>query len=575
MISMVLRKPYAFLVKHFRLIHTVLLLLMLFIVYKLYAVLSFYNDYIGSTLVGYDYPTIAGTFASFFTILAILLVLFISGVLLYLLIYKRKPITIYAVILAVYVLVFIMIIFSVIYVSGFQFSLPSPIVIRIVRDIILILFVTQIVLLGLVFVRAIGFDIKKFDFKKDVQDLGITDEDNEEFEFEINVDAQDYITKIKKRIRYFKYYYRENIVVFYGIYALIAIFVVSSVVSFLTSLEHVYKENESYQVGAISYKVTKSYRTLNNSKGNRINDKYYYVIVKVKAKNVSNYRATISTNNMKLIYDGTHSVTPTKKVYDNFKEYGTQYYNQILNPGEEKSYIFIFEAPIEAYSRRLMLRTLYTAYRDKNGVVQFGYRSVRLNPEIDKKEQTTVVTKNLGEEMSFEGSIFGKTTIRIDDFKLADTFYYNLVNCTEESCRTMKGNVSASSKQSVSLTVMRLKYKLKFDTETVGSNYSVNDFIARFGRIRYVVNGVKENKPMNHNLILKDLTPLYTNQISFIEVKNILNRADIIYLDFTIRDKIYTYILKDDLTNKEKKKEKEKEKIENLLGTDPTKEIES
>ena len=153
--------------------------------------------------------------------------------------------------------------------------------------------------------------------------------------------------------------------------------------------------------------------------------------------------------------------------------------------------------------------------------------------------------------MSFKGSILGDTTITIKDFKLSDTFYYNITNCTEDLCRSAKADISASTKQNVSLTVMRLNYDLKFDTDTIGANYNVNDFIARFGRIRYVINGIKDNQSMNHNLVLKDLTPLYTNKISFIEVKNILNRADIIYLDFRIRDKVYTYVLKDELKDSE------------------------
>lgn len=548
---MILRKPYAFLVKHFRLIHVVLLLLMAYVAYSLYNVFDFYNGYIAMSLTTNDYAYIASHFLGFFSVMAILLTNFISGVMLYLLKHKHKPIVLYGALIAIYSLTFGLMLFSVVFVGNFQFSPPTPVTIRIVRDIVGITFVAQILFIGIVFVRAIGFDVKKFDFKKDVQDLGITDEDNEEFEFEINLDTQDIITKIKKRIRYFMYYYRENIVVFYAVYAVIIIIAISSIVSFFTSLEHTYKQGEQYQVGSVVYKVTKSYRTLNNSKGNRINDKYFYVVVKFRVKNVSDRGATLNTKNMKLFYDNVYSTTPNNKVYNNFKEYGTQYYNQVINPGEERDFIIIFEAPIEYYSRRLKLKTLYNAYYDKEGAVQYSYRTVRLDAELDEEKIVTMETKHLGEEMSFQGSILGDTTITIKDFKLSDTFYYNITNCTEESCRSAKADISASTKQNVSLTVMRLNYDLKFDTAATGANYNVNDFIARFGRIRYVINGIKDNQSMNHNLVLKDLTPLYTNKISFIEVKNILNRADIIYLDFRIRDKIYTYVLKDELRDSE------------------------
>ncbi len=549
---MILRRPYAFLVRHFRLIHAVLLILMLYVTYKFYNVLSFYNAYIGYELLSNEYEAYAAGFLGFFSVIDILLIIFLNAVIVYLLKYKRKPVLLYGIITGVYILIFILFIFSIIFVGNFRFSPPSPVSIRIVRDVILITFVVQLVLIAIVFVRAIGFDIKKFDFKKDVQELGISSEDNEEFEFEINLDTQDFITRLKKRIRYFKYYYKENIVVFYVIYAIIAIIIVGGFVSFITSLEHVYKEGEKYEVGNIAYRVVKSYRTLNNSKGNRINDKYYYVIIKLEVKNPNNYGIVLNTANMKLYYDDMHSTTPNTNVYKYFKEYGIQYYNQIVNPGEEETYSLIYQIPIEAYSKRLKLRTLYTAYYNKNGGAEYGYRSVRLNPELDKEKLTTVETKKLGEEMNFKDSILGNTTLKINDFKLSDTFYYNITNCNEESCRTAKSNITASAKQNVSLTIMRLNYNIKYDTEVTGTNYNVNDFITRFGRIRYVVNGIKENQAMNHNIVLKDVTPLYTNKISFIEVKNVLNRADIIYLDFTIRDKVYTYILKDTLSGKEK-----------------------
>ena len=52
---MILRKPYAFLVKHFRLIHVVLLLLMAYVAYSLYNVFDFYNGYIAMSLTTNDY----------------------------------------------------------------------------------------------------------------------------------------------------------------------------------------------------------------------------------------------------------------------------------------------------------------------------------------------------------------------------------------------------------------------------------------------------------------------------------------------------------------------------------------
>ena len=545
---MILRKPYAFLIKHFRTLHVIMLLLMLYAMFELFSMLGFYNEYIGTAFGSFEFETIAKGFSNFFVILTLLLIIAGASALIYLLHYKKKPLLLYVIIIIFYALALIGFLFSAYYVAGFKFTPPSPVLVRIIRDILFILFLGQVGLAGLVFVRAIGFDIKKFDFRRDVEELGITDEDNAEFEFDINLDARDILAKYKKKLRYASYFYKQYSRIINAILIVVGVVLVYSVATFVTSLEHVYRENEVYDIGSMDCKILKTYRTINNSKGNRINDKYYYVVVKLQTRNKSDSNATLNTNNMKLYYDGVHSVTPKSSLYEYFKEYGTHYYNQILRPGETKEFVIAYEIPIEYYSRRLKLRTMYSAYYGKDGTAEYDYRTVSLNPELDKEETKTVVTKKIGEEITFDGSILGKTTIKITKMDISDTFYYNITNCEESTCRRLKADVKASSKNNISLSVMRLNYTLKYDSTALGSNYNVSDFIARFGRIRYVISGVKDGEPMNHNLVLKDITPLYTNKISFIEVKNILSKAVIIYLDFTIRDKVYTYILKDDIS---------------------------
>ena len=545
---MILRKPYAFLIKHFRVLHIILLFLMLYAMFEVKGLMDFYTEYVTTKFSSFDYDALSATFGNFFVMLTMLLIIGGAAAFIYLLHYKKKPLLLYVIIIAIYSLAMLTMLFSSYYVSTFAISIPSFTLVRIFRDLVFALLVTQFVLSCFVFVRAIGFDIKKFDFRRDVEELGITDEDNEEFEFDINLDPQDIFAKFKKKLRYASYFYKQYHIIFNTIFLVLGVYLIISVVSFVTSLEHVYKENDVYNVGPINYKVLKSYRTLNNSKGNRINDKYFYVIVKVEATNISDSNTTLNTSNIKLYYDGTHSVTPDSGLYEYFKEYGTHYYNQVLRSGETRDFILAFEAPIESYSRRLSLRTLYTYYYDKAGTPEYGYRTVGLSPETDREETQTVVTKKLGEEMTFSGSILGNTTIKITSAEIEDTFFYNITSCEGATCRRFKSDVKANSKDSVSMSVMRLNYSLNYDKEAVGSSYYVNDFIARFARIRYVISGVKDGQPMNHNIALKDITPLYTNKISFIEVKNVLNRADIIYLDFRIRDKIYTYILKDDIS---------------------------
>ncbi len=86
---MILRKPYAFLIKHFKMIHIILFLLGCFVLYQTnglysmieeYQQLMIYNETVNSVLSYVSTPTI----------LALVAIIIISGVLIYLLYYKKK-----------------------------------------------------------------------------------------------------------------------------------------------------------------------------------------------------------------------------------------------------------------------------------------------------------------------------------------------------------------------------------------------------------------------------------------------------------------------------------------------------
>ena len=75
---------------------------------------------------------------------------------------------------------------------------------------------------------------------------------------------------------------------------------------------------------------------------------------------------------------------------------------------------------------------------------------------------------------------------------IKDSFTYNSKICMEGKCDSKTNFITASSENSIALTVMRLNYEIKYDYSALGKGYNVNDFLARFGRIRYVIDGIKD-----------------------------------------------------------------------------------
>ena len=87
---MVLRKPYAFLIKNFRLFHVILTLLLAYSIYRTNLILSFFNEYLHSTEVMIGANVASGLFNFYLFIVPFVVILF-SIILLSVLYNKKKP----------------------------------------------------------------------------------------------------------------------------------------------------------------------------------------------------------------------------------------------------------------------------------------------------------------------------------------------------------------------------------------------------------------------------------------------------------------------------------------------------
>ena len=537
---MILRRPYAFLVKYFKIIHAILLLGASFLVYRTYKLITFFGSYIRDDSIGKEASKMVSKYVPLSLIAVSLFMVLLSGIIIYLLRYKNKPIKMYLFMLIFYALYSFMLFWMTSFIADLDFTTPGIRFISIIRDIFRFSLILNVVVIGMCFVRAIGFDITKFDFKKDVLDLGVTEKDNEEYEFELKIDKDKIKSQTKKRIRYIKYFYKENKFIFRTISFILIAVVFLSVIKLIMGIEKVYKQNDYFETDELKLKVVESYKTKTDSFGNKLNSQYFYIIVKMEYQNKKPYTHVIDPTEMKIAYGDRELVSPTTTENSKFTEFGVNYFKQELEAYETRTLNFIFEIPVEYYDDSFQLKYLYNIEYVSNEL-KYNYKKVTLNPKITSKEATTVNTATLGEELSFEGSVLGNTKITIQNATLNDVFYYNIIKCSETGCITRNRAINAVNASNFDLTLMRINYKIDFDYDTLGQKYTNDTFISRFGTMRFEVNG----KEYNNRLELVDVTPYPTKDYSFIQVRDKLKKADKIYLDFTIRDKIYTYVILD------------------------------
>jgi len=203
---MILKKPYAFLIKHFKMIHVILTGLYIYLAFKVSSILNFYNGYIDGSvgkLRAIEY--INNT--PFIIIGVSFIVCFILFILMR---YKKKPKLLYFVLSMLYILVYAVIFMSYNGLNTIYNSVLDTKTLLLYRDFLRIIIVFQYISIIFTTIRAIGFDIKKFNFSEDINSLELDVSDAEEVELVMGVDQHKLTQKFNRSLREVRYYIVEN-----------------------------------------------------------------------------------------------------------------------------------------------------------------------------------------------------------------------------------------------------------------------------------------------------------------------------------------------------------------------------
>ena len=159
---MILKKPYAFLIKHFRLINLIIAFLSGFIIYKSYLIVTFFRDYVNNNYTGTFYTGFYQEYIS--PLVFFILILIIIGILVIclLLAYKKKKTKLYLFNLIFYIVILIYYIIVRNLMVCLQDTLLSAEIARAFRDISLIAFIMQIPSFLMLLMIFFGFNIWDF-----------------------------------------------------------------------------------------------------------------------------------------------------------------------------------------------------------------------------------------------------------------------------------------------------------------------------------------------------------------------------------------------------------------------------
>lgn len=538
---MILRKPYAFFIKYFRLINLAMAVLMAILIYRTGIIGKFLTDYIN------DYATASSGFVisdyiNFYSFLITLLIIILTIVVMSVLIFKKKPKKLYIFNLILY--------FGIIILYGIDYSIMRGInealldirVSKAIRDITFIALALQVVSFALTIIRATGFDIKGFDFNTDLQQLDIETKDNEEFEVSVEVDRNKVKRDIRKSLRNIKYVYFENKFII-NMIVLIVIIIVGFIVFINIGIYRAnYKEDKPFQASGVIANVRDTYVTKTDETGNDIvpADKVL-VVVKFDIRKLVADENKILNTGITTLRIGNASYSQVTNYNDGLNDIGTVYVDQKLS-SHFTSYLLVFEIPSDSVNKAMSLK-----FNDQVSYVkgEIGAKSiyVKLDPQnlTDKKAEKSA---EFGEELTFDGSILGTSIFKINRFSIGNKFKVDYKFCsTKDKCGTSYEYVTPTATGNYPKTLMRIEGSFAVDESKNLSNADdIYYFLNSFGTIHYKVNGEWFSHKINSKLVKPKLGS--ENTVSYIEVNLSVEQATEIYLTFSVRDYSYKYVLK-------------------------------
>lgn len=491
---MIIKKPYAFIIKHFRLIHLLLLIPMIFLVTQTREMVSFFRDYVTNNYtLGSSTGVLSSLASNYINIFMYLAVIIIMIVLIFLTIVlqrKEKPTKFYKVSIVYYLVMFILITVSFTIFKSIENDTLGTAAARIIRDLSVLIHYSQYIFIAFTAVRGVGFNIKQFDFKSDLAELEISSEDSEEVEFLIGIDSDKAKRTIRRFFRELKYYYKENKFIFILI-IVIAIGIVGTMLYMNEEVyQRVYKENDSIASGYLNFTVKDSYISNLSKDGEVLNEDKYYVILQLEITN--RYREDHEFNyiNLELTINNQYFL-PNLSIANYFTDYGTPYNGTFIKGNTTSNYILVYEIDEYLINQDFLL-TVYSHYDGSVGGIGTVNNRISLDPTLISED---IISNNvsLGTNIDLSSTNLGNSTFAIIDYEFTNRYTYTYDYCvTEGNCIPSTGSISIDyANDGSKMTLLVLDYNLTLDSDIpyMDITRSYRSVFEDFTQIVYGVNG--------------------------------------------------------------------------------------
>ncbi len=548
---MVLRKPYAFIIKHFKVLHLIIGVLFTFIVLRIANLITLANEFLKSE----EYLINTDSFKSMFNIFDFIvpIVLFISvGIIQIIMVMKKKPNkfyifgTVYSLFLLI-INIYTYNLFKKMTIIWLDASTVSTL-----SEFYVFLLVSSVVLAAFSLARTFGFNLGKFDFNSEALKIERNESDGEEVEIRIDYDVSDAKRLIQKNIRYVKYFYREN-----KKNMMICLLVIAGLFSIYTTTTLIRYNKKVISGDTLSYegfdvKINQAYVINKDTNGERIPGNKNLLILDVDITNNNDYSRAFPTGAASITI-GTKEFYPVQK-YDNYVvDFGKVYKEEKINSLKSKgrptntdskantlNRLLVFEIP-----KSIILSKSYFAIKTNKGTfnfkdkTRFEYIKVRKKNYIDIKEK--VSEYDLNEDIILNDTLLTGFKINIKHFDVRSYYklQYNFCMYSGKCLNSYEYLFPNNANYNEDKAVLRLEYDFKKGDNSVIATFK--DMLNKYGKMEYKVKGKKYE--VKKFTFLNAKSAKYDN-VYFLEVDNKVLDADELSISFSIRGFTYKYILK-------------------------------
>lgn len=519
---MVFRKPYAFLIKNFKKIHIVLLILCGFIYYKTMQLDSFVSEFISYlTYDSYLEPITKYTSPLFY--LMAVLVIVITGSLVILLRRKEKTWKLYLIPFLDYLLLIVMFFLIQQFFTAYEGS-TSTTTIRAYQNFLLLLRIPQYITFLILGVRILGLDLRKFNFSSDKEFLELDQDDREEFEVSINFDKHALLRTIKKIQRVLGYFYEEHRYITNVLFTVIIVIIIGNIFYYFGVEHKTIKEKQTLNANGYLIKINESYFTNKDMAGNKLEANSNFVILNLTVQNNGSKRA-FDAENFHLV-NQNHDYSQSGSTYTNsFKDLGNPYPTRKLSNGEVVTFALIFKVSNKLPSDRFVL--YYQQY--KNGKTAY-LRKIKIKLEDVSNINNDNTEKKIGQKLVIERPNKGKESFTLESAEFKDQINYNIESCDANfDCRITEEQKQASSGRKI------------IEIPFISNDYEgqeLIDFSSKYGKIKYI-DSEGMTKEINVENALKNKE--YLGKYLYIDVPIEIENSNNITLIYTVRNQKYNY----------------------------------